>query len=158
MLPAPKNRIRVVYVTMLISLGTENFLLAFGKTPFVWCLGQMVGWLLVPLMNTNLDVILRAAIPVNLQGRVYSCRNTLQFFTIPIGLFVGGAMVDKLCEPFMASEHARGFLSAIFGSGKGSGASMMMFLLGIAGTAICLIFGWILRKYKYPEQKDSVNE
>ena len=29
--------------------------------------------------------------------------NTFQFFTIPIGLFVGGFMVDKVCEPFMGS-------------------------------------------------------
>ena len=30
-LPKPKDRIKVVYLTMLISLGTENFLLAFSR-------------------------------------------------------------------------------------------------------------------------------
>ena len=48
-------------------------------------MGQLIGWLLVPVMNANLDVILRSTIPVEMQGRVYACRNTLQFFTIPIG-------------------------------------------------------------------------
>ena len=89
-LPAPKNRVRVIYLTMLFSLGTENFLLAFTELPVLWCIGQIIGWLLVPVMNANLDVILRTTIPVDMQGRVYSCRNTLQFFTIPIGLFLGG--------------------------------------------------------------------
>ena len=83
-LPQPKNRIRVIYLTMLISLGTENYLLAFSRIPIVWCLGQLIGWILVPLMNANLDVILRTTIPLDMQGRIYSCRNTLQFFTIPI--------------------------------------------------------------------------
>ena len=100
-LPAPKNRVRVIYITMLISLSTENFLLAFTRTPFLWCLGQVIGWLLVPVMSANLDVVLRATIPESMQGRVYSCRNTLQFFTIPIGFFLGGYMVDEICEPIM---------------------------------------------------------
>ena len=76
-LPAPGDRVRVIYMTMLFSLGTENFLLAFGRTPALWCLGQIIGWLPVPFMNANLDVILRSTIPVEMQGRVYSCRNTL---------------------------------------------------------------------------------
>lgn len=152
-LPKPKNRVRIIYITMLISLGTENYLLAFSRTPWLWCLGQMIGWLLVPLMNANLDVILRTTIPVDMQGRVYSCRNTLQFFTIPIGLFVGGLMVDRVCEPMMASHLAEGLPGRLFGIGKGSGASMMMFILGVLGTVICLIFGHILKKYEYTDEE-----
>ncbi len=151
-LPAPKNRVRVIYITMLIALGTENFLLAFSRTPVLWCIGQIIGWVLVPLMNANLDVILRTTIPVEMQGRVYSCRNTLQFFTIPIGLFIGGLMVDEICEPLMASSRADGMFTMLFGSGKGSGAAMMMFILGVTGTIVCLSFGRILRKYTYTDE------
>ena len=100
-LPKPKDRVRVIYLTMLFSLSTENFLLAFSREPVLWCIGQIIGWILVPIMSANMDVILRTTIPVELQGRVYACRNTLQFFTIPIGLFLGGFMVDNICEPFM---------------------------------------------------------
>lgn len=150
-LPAPKNRIRVIYLTMLFSLGTENFLLAFTERPVLWCVGQIIGWVLVPLMNANLDVIVRTTIPVEMQGRVYSCRNTLQFFTIPIGLSMGGFMVDKICEPFMASVPADNALSFLFGMGKGAGASMMMFILGVLGVIICLGFGRVLKKYSYKE-------
>lgn len=150
-LPAPKNRVRVIYLTMLFSLGTENFLLAFTEEPFVWCVGQIIGWLLVPIMSANLDVILRTTIPVDMQGRVYSCRNTLQFFTIPIGMFMGGFMVDKVCEPVMASTGSE-TLTWLFGSGKGAGAAMMMFILGVLGVVVCLGFGRILRRYRYVEK------
>ena len=95
-LPEPKNRVKIIYWIMLFSLGTENFLLAFSREPLLWCVGQIIGWVLVPVMSANLDVILRTSIPVKLQGRVYACRNTLQFFTIPIGLFIGGFMVDNV--------------------------------------------------------------
>ena len=100
-LPKPKDRVKVVYLTMLFAMGTENFIMAFAREPMLWCIGQVIGWILVPVMSTNLEVILRNSIPVELQGRVYACRNTLQFFTIPIGLFLGGFMVDDVCEPFM---------------------------------------------------------
>lgn len=150
-LPAPKNRIRVILLTMLFSLGTENFILAFTRTPIWWCIAQIIGWSVVPIMNTNLDVILRNTIPTEMQGRVYSCRNTMQFFTIPIGTFVGGFMVDKVCEPWMAQTNSDGLLAGIFGVGKGSGAALVMFILGIVGIAMCLIFGKILRKYEFVE-------
>jgi len=73
---------------MLFSLGTENFIMAYAREPLLCCAGQVIGWLLVPVMSTNEEVILRSSIPVELQGRVYACRNTLQFFTIPIGMFL----------------------------------------------------------------------
>ena len=151
-LPKPKDRIKVVYLTMLFSLGTENFLMAFAREPFVWCIGQIIGWILVPVMSANLDVILRSSIPVELQGRVYACRNTLQFFTIPIGLFFGGFMVDNVCEPFMFAFGDLSILKILFGTGKGSGAALMMFILGVIGSVICIIIGKKLKKYQYNDK------
>lgn len=150
-LPKPKDRIRIIYVTMLFSLSTENFLLAFSREPILWCIGQMMGWIVVPIMNANLDVILRTTIPVELQGRVYACRNTLQFFTIPIGLFLGGLMVDSVCEPFMEAYGRLPVLKILFGTGKGSGAALMMLILGICGSLLCVIMGKKLKKYHYHE-------
>ncbi len=151
-LPKPKNRVRIIYLTMLFSLGTENFLLAFSRQPILWCVGQIIGWVLVPVMNANLDVILRTAIPVELQGRVYACRNTFQFFTIPIGLFLGGFMVDHVCEPFMKAYGDLPILKTLFGTGKGSGAALMMLVLGISGSLICIVAGKNLKKYQYREK------
>ncbi len=151
-LPKPENRVKVVYLTMLFSLGTENFLLAFSREPVLWCIGQIIGWILVPVMNANMDVILRTTIPVELQGRVYACRNTLQFFSIPIGLFLGGFMVDNVCEPFMKIYGGLPVLKTLFGTGKGSGAAVMMLVLGISGSLICITAGKNLKKYHYNEK------
>ena len=150
-LPKPRDRVRVIFLTMLFSLGTENFLLAFSRNPAVWCTGQVLGWILVPVMSANQNVIMRNSIPVELQGRVYACRNTMQFFTIPIGLAIGGFLVDEVCEPFMALQESDAFLVLLFGSGKGSGAALMMFILGIAGVLLCLVFSGSLRKYRYED-------
>ena len=153
-MPMPKDRVRVIYLTMLFSLGTENFLIAFTESPLIWCAAQVIGWILVPVMSTNQNVIMRNTVPVSLQGRVYACRNTLQFFTIPIGLAWGGFMVDNVCEPFMASHQSNEVLTMLFGTGKGSGAALMMFILGAAGTILCLVSGRKLKKYHYTDCTD----
>lgn len=144
-MPAPKSRVRVICNTLLLSMSTENFFLAFGRSVPIWCIGAILGWIGIPIMNANMDVIFRNYIPISMQGRVYSARNTLQFFTIPIGYFSGGILVDKVFEPFMASQPIGSFFSLVFGIGKGSGAAFLFFIIAILGIATCLIF----RKYSH---------
>lgn len=150
-MPTPKDRVRLIVRTMLFSLTTDNFLMSLTRTLVTWCIAQILGYLPVPLMSTSLDVIVRSTIPAEMQGRVYACRNTLQFFTIPIGHFFGGWMVDIICEPFMERVSTDSIMVTMFGLGKGSGAGMMIFILGILGMILCLAFGRVLRKYKYQE-------
>ena len=151
-LPAPRDRIRFIVLTMLFSLTTDNFLMSLTRMPVTWCIAQILGYLPVPLMSTNMDVVVRSSIPAEMQGRVYAYRNSLQFFTIPIGRFLGGWMVDAVFEPFMANVSGKSMAAAMFGSGKGSGAGMLIFILGLLGMMVCLVFGRILRKYKYEEE------
>lgn len=139
LMPAPKSRVRVICNSLLMSMSTENFFLAFGKSLPLWCIGGVLGWLCIPIMNTNMDVLFRERIPVSMQGRVYAARNTFQFFTIPLGYILGGFLVDKVFETFMAKS-SNPMLSALFGTGKGSGAAFLFLFLAFAGIAVCLIF------------------
>lgn len=136
----PKSRVRVICNCLLFSMSFENFFLAFGRTPFVWCVGGFLGWIAIPLMSTNLEAILRIHIPVDRQGRVYAVRNSLQFFTIPVGYFLGGFLVDRVFEPVMALQEERSVLIRLFGSGKGSGAALLFFVIAFAGIGVCLYF------------------
>lgn len=149
-LPAPKNRVRVICGALFLSMSTENFMLAFGNSPAVWCVGAVLGWLMIPIMNANMDVIFRGTIPSDMQGRVYACRNTLQFFTIPLGYLLGGILVDRVCEPLMAARTGGDLLVKLFGEGKGSGAALLFSLIGVAGVLVCLVFSLVLRRYSYP--------
>ena len=136
----PKSRVRVICNSLLIAMCTENFFLAFGRQPWVWCAGAILAWICIPFMNANMDVLFRSRIPLTMQGRVYSARNTLQFFTIPVGYLLGGLLVDRVFEPLMASQQPGNLLAVMFGTGKGSGAAALFCLLGILGVATCLVF------------------
>lgn len=139
-IPAPKSRVRVICNTLLFSMSTENFILAFGRSGPVWCLGAVLGWICIPVMGANLDVILRSHIPLEMQGRVYSARNTLQFFTIPVGYLLGGILVDRVFEPFMAAYADGNLLGMLFGTGKGSGAALLFLFIGVLGIITCMVF------------------
>lgn len=136
----PKSRVRVICNSLLFSMSFENFMLAFGRTPLIWCVGEFVGWIAIPLMSTNLEAILRLHIPEQIQGRVYAVRNSLQFFTIPVGYFIGGLAVDQVFEPIMRKQEKGSILVHLFGSGKGSGAAFLYAIIAVAGIVVCLYF------------------
>lgn len=140
--PKPKSRSKTICTCLLVSMSTENFLLAFGNNTIAWCIGAVLGWLFIPLMSANYDVIFRSTVPKEMLGRVYSVRNTLQFFSIPVGYFLGGFLVDKVFEPFMAGTENTLLLN-IFGTEKGSGAAFLFFVIGIAGVIVCTVFSRI---------------
>ena len=60
-------------------------------------------------------------------------------------------MVDKVCEPFMKAHGSSRVLTLLFGSGKGSGAALMMLILGVVGSILCIATGSRLKKYHYIE-------
>lgn len=136
----PKSRVRAIWGCLMLSMCTENFFLAFGNNVTIWCFGAFLGWIGIPWMNANLDVINRLHIPVEMQGRVFAARNSFQFFTIPVGYFLGGLLVDRVFEPFLAARSGDSLLVRCFGSGKGSGAACLFAVLWLMGIGVCLLF------------------
>ena len=139
-MPAPKSRVKAIWCCLMLSMCTENLFFALGNKTWIWCLGAFLGWIAIPLMSTNLETINRLNIPIEMQGRVFAARNSFQFFTIPVGYFMGGLLVDKVFEPIMATQTADNLLVKLFGFGKGSGAAFLFAVLWIMGIGICVLF------------------
>lgn len=136
----PKSRVRAIWLCLMLSMSTENLFLALGQSVPVWCIGAFLGWIAIPLMSTNLEAIFRLTIPEVIQGRVFAARNTFQFFTLPVGYFLGGLLVDWLFEPFMASQRTDSVFASLFGTGKGSSAAFFFCALWVMGIGVCLLF------------------
>jgi len=136
----PKSRVKAIWLCLMLSMCTENLFLALGKNLYVWCIGAFLGWISIPLMNANLEAVMRLTIPVEIQGRVYAARNSFQFFTIPVGYLLGGFLVDAVFEPLMAKTGGNTVWNTLFGTGKGSGCAMFFFILWLMGILVCLLF------------------
>ncbi len=137
---APKSRVKAIWYCLMLSMCTENFSLAFGNHVWMWCIGAVLGWIAIPLMSANLETVNRLNIPIEMQGRVFAARNSFQFFTIPLGYFLGGLFVDRVFEPIMAAQEGGSLLVRLFGSGKGSGAAFLFAILWLTGIGVCVIF------------------
>lgn len=57
-----------------------------------------------------------------------------------LGLCLGRLAGGRVFEPWMAAQSAGTLLIRLFGSGKGSGAAMLFFFLGLLGLLTCLVF------------------
>lgn len=137
-----KNRARVVLVSCGISFLLCDILWALGQSVPVWVFAAFAGNLPLPFLNANLSTIMRTKVPTQLHGRVFSTRDTLQYCTIPLGLFLGGFLADHVFEPFMAGSTGLGdFLSRLVGTGHGAGMAVMFLITGVTGMTasfLCL--------------------
>lgn len=133
-----KNKTKVIFVTYAFVFA-GNVVQSLSSLPWIWCIAAFASYLTAAVMNANLTAVLREHIPLEMQGRVFSAKDTLQNCTIPLGLFLGGVLADHVFEPFMAADSSlQRALSHLFGSGNGSGIAVMFFCVGILGIIISL--------------------
>ncbi len=146
-----KSRTKVIFLCCAFSFLCD-IPLALGRSAAVWAAAVFVGNLLVPPLNANLTVVMRTKIPVGMQGRVLSVRSALQYFTIPLGLCIGGILSDKVLEPFMRKPSAFQHLAAaMLGTGNGSGTAIIFLFTGTLG----FLAGWLCLKSPRFRELDS---
>lgn len=129
-----KKRIPFIINIMIFSFLFCNSMLGIGRKYYVWMIAVFAGNCLVPFLTANVEYIMRTKIPIEMQGRVFSARNTLQYFSIPLGYIIGGVLTDKLLEPFMKRPSTlQQFSSYIVGNGKGSGNALIYIVIALLG-------------------------
>ncbi len=117
-----------------------NTVMSVCQSAIGWCLAAFFSYLLAAVMNVHWDVMMRSHVPLELQGRVFSTKDTLQNGAIPLGLYCGGVLADRVFEPLMAKETAmQEMLSSVLGTGNGSGIGAMFFLVGLTGFLLSFV-------------------
>ena len=131
-----KKRVPLIFITTgLVFSG--NIIQSLTSQSWLWCAAAFGSYVMAAVMNVNMDTMMREKVPLEMQGRVFSAKSTLQNFTIPPALLLGGLLADTVFEPFMqADSPVQQVLSGFFGIGKGSGIGLMFFIVGIAGMAV----------------------
>ncbi|MBE4749006.1 MFS transporter [Corallococcus sp. ZKHCc1 1396] len=97
-------------------IAAAAFLLMFFNAPIASCSQAL--W--------------QSLVPADLQGRVFSARMALAWFSTPVAYLVGGPLADHVFEPAML---AGGALEPVFGgllgSGPGRGIALMLVMMGL---------------------------
>jgi MFS transporter, DHA3 family, macrolide efflux protein len=105
----------------------------------VWMAGMIMGGLAMPLINASNQAIWQSKVAPDLQGRVFSARRLIAWFTNPISPIIGGTLADFVFEPAMRTES---FLSNTFGwlvgTGPGAGMGLLLVICGILASLVGL--------------------
>ena len=135
-----KRRTQLVFWTMILSFFLGDVLWGLGRSAPIWIFSSFCGNMLVPFTGACMFSIMCTNVPTELQGRVFSARDTLQYCTIPLGLFLGGFLADHVFEPFMAqSSPLQQAISLLTGVGAGSGMAVIFLITGLTGVISSLI-------------------
>ncbi len=140
LLKPSKSRTKVIFGSCALSFLLCDLIWSLGRSVPIWVFAAFAGNMPLPFINANLTTLMRTNVPKELQGRVFSTRDTLQYSTIPLGLFLGGYLADNVFEPFMGLDTGLAhFFSGLVGTGSGSGIAVMFLFTGVIGLISCLI-------------------
>ena len=133
-----KNKLRLIFGSTAVVFS-GNIILSLSIRPWVWCAAAFGSYAMAAVMNAHMTVFMREQVPLAMQGRVFSAKDTLQNCSIPVGLALGGFLADHVFEPLMAADTPFSHMfTPLFGQGKGSGIALIFFLVGMLGIILCL--------------------
>lgn len=137
-----KRRAHGVLIGWILS-GLGMALMGIGRNIYWWIPVAIFIDLVQPLVNASNQAIWQSKVAPDLQGRVFSARRLIAWFTTPITPMVGGALADFVLEPAMRVEsglaNTFGWLA---GTGPGAGMGLLMFLCGL-GAALVGVAGYL---------------
>ncbi|MBP6179621.1 MAG: MFS transporter [Anaerolineales bacterium] len=127
-----KRRVHGVLAGWMWS-GLSTAILGFTGGLSVWVTGMILVSIISPLINGSNQAIWQSKVAPDLQGRVFSARRLIAWFTNPISPLIAGSLADFVLEPAMRTES---ILSSTFGRFVGTGPG--------AGMGLLIIFSGLL--------------
>lgn len=110
-----------------------QILFGLGRDVPLWAVASFLGYAASALINGSNQAIWQAKVAPDLQGRVFSARRLIAWFTGPITPLIAGPLADVVLEPAMrdpSSAMAQAF-GGVFGVGPGIGMSLIMLASGV---------------------------
>ncbi len=123
-----------------------------GRDVWWWAGGLFLLALVSPLINGSNQAIWQAKVAPDVQGRVFSARRLIAWFTNPITPLIAGPLADFVFEPAM--RNAQSGMAQSFGwlVGVGPGAGMALILIATAiGATLVGLAGYLFTPIRAAE-------
>lgn len=134
-----KRRVHGVLFGWIISGIGMAIIGLTGGLP-IWVTGIILTSLVGPLVNASNQAIWQSKVAPDLQGRVFSARRLIAWFTNPISPIIAGTLADYVLEP--AARAGTGLPAAfswLVGTGAGSGMGLIILACGLLSSLVGLL-------------------
>jgi MFS family permease len=131
---------RIYLAWILAGAGVTVFLM--GTTPVVLLIAvfAFVFFLTLPPLNTSVEVLVRASIPNDVQGRVWGMTGLISQFGYLVAYGVSGPLADFVFNPLLVDTGPLAdTLGTIIGTGPSRGIGLMLMIVGVVLALIALI-------------------
>jgi len=128
---------------VLVGWSLFGFFFAFmgvGTWLPLWAGASALAAFFGPILDGSNQAIWQSKVAPDLQGRVFSARTLIAWFTNPISPLIGGALADYVLEP--AARTGTGLPAAfawLVGTGAGSGMALLIVMCGSIATLVGVI-------------------
>jgi DHA3 family macrolide efflux protein-like MFS transporter len=143
-----KRRVHGVLAGWAIS-GVFVVMLGVGRELPMWALFMALTALVSPLINSSNQAIWQAKVAPDVQGRVFSARRLIAWFTNPISPIIAGTLADFVLEPAMKTQSS--LFGGLVGTGPGAGMSLLIVFCGLGATLVGLS-GYFFRPIYHAEE------
>ncbi len=134
-----KRRVHGVLLGWILASLFGVVVLGVGRSLPLWIPGMVLATIFVPLVNGSNQAIWQAKVAPDLQGRVFSARRLIAWFTNPITPLIAGPLADFVLEPAMRQGgNLTGVFGWLVGIGPGAGMALIVIFSGLGGALVGL--------------------
>ena len=146
-----KRRVHGVLLGWIVT-GVGIAVFGWGTGLAVWAAAFFISALVGPIVNGSNQAIWQAKVAPDLQGRVFSARRLIAWFSSPITPIIGGMLADYVFEPAMREGGSLvGTFSWLVGSGPGAGMALIVIVAGVLSGTVGLL------GYLFPAVRNAEN-
>lgn len=130
------------YMALALA-GAGVVVFCMGATPNVILIGvfAFLFFMTLPPLNTSVEVLVRASIPNETQGRVWGVMSLVSQIGYVVAYAISGPLADFVFNPLLVPGGALAdTLGAVIGTGPSRGIGLMLMLVGVLLLAVAFVF------------------
>ncbi|MHB8062129.1 MAG: MFS transporter, partial [Ruminiclostridium sp.] len=152
-----KKRRALVLSLSLGFMGVFFSLIGIYRSIWAIIIPGFLFFLMIPFVNSSIEVLIRQNISNDKQGRVWSLISVITNFGSIIAYAIAGFLADKIFNPlFMPEGRLASSFGRIFGVGPGRGIAFIFFVSGIFVVILAVIMLWSKSIRKLEQNTDPL--